>query len=420
MPSSRIPGFYKLSIDERLQKVKEFAGLTDEEIEIIKHGKLPLEVADHMIENVIGLWPLPLGIATNFLINGKDYLVPMSIEEPSVVAAASNAAKMARESGGFQAEATDSIMISQIQVVKVPEIEEARKAILAEKEKLLEHANEMDPLLVKLGGGARDLEVRVVETDVEPMLVVHLYVDTLDAMGANTVNTMAEGLAPTIERLTGGKVYLRILSNLADRRLARAKAKFAKSVIGGEEVVEGIMWAYRFAKYDPYRAATHNKGVMNGIIAVARATGQDTRAIEAGAHSYAARTGRYTSLTEYWVDENGDLWGSIELPLAVGTVGGVVRVHPVAKLALKILGVQKARELAMVMASVGLAQNFAALRALATEGIQAGHMKLHARNIAMAVGATPEEVDRIVEKMIRERKISLDRAKEILEEIRGE
>ncbi|MCD6348580.1 MAG: hydroxymethylglutaryl-CoA reductase, degradative [Candidatus Korarchaeota archaeon] len=420
MPSSRIPGFYKLSIDERLQKIKEFAGLTDEEIEIIKHGKLPLEVADHMIENVIGLWPLPLGIATNFLINGKDYLVPMSIEEPSVVAAASNAAKMARESGGFQAEATDSIMISQIQVVKVPEIEEARKAILAEKEKLLEHANEMDPLLVKLGGGARDLEVRVVETDVEPMLVVHLYVDTLDAMGANTVNTMAEGLAPTIERLTGGKVYLRILSNLADRRLARAKAKFAKSVIGGEEVVEGIMWAYRFAKYDPYRAATHNKGVMNGIIAVARATGQDTRAIEAGAHSYAARTGRYTSLTEYWVDENGDLWGSIELPLAVGTVGGVVRVHPIAKLALKILGVQKARELAMVMASVGLAQNFAALRALATEGIQAGHMKLHARNIAMAVGATPEEVDRIVEKMIRERKISLDRAKEILEEIRGE
>lgn len=420
MPSSRIPGFYKLSIDERLQKIKEFAGLTDEEIEIIKHGKLPLEVADHMIENVIGLWPLPLGIATNFLINGKDYLVPMSIEEPSVVAAASNAAKMARESGGFQAEATDSIMISQIQVVKVPDIEEARKAILAEKEKLLEHANEMDPLLVKLGGGARDLEVRVVETDVEPMLVVHLYVDTLDAMGANTVNTMAEGLAPTIERLTGGKVYLRILSNLADRRLARAKAKFAKSVIGGEEVVEGIMWAYRFAKYDPYRAATHNKGVMNGIIAVARATGQDTRAIEAGAHSYAARTGRYTSLTEYWVDENGDLWGSIELPLAVGTVGGVVRVHPIAKLALKILGVQKARELAMVMASVGLAQNFAALRALATEGIQAGHMKLHARNIAMAVGATPEEVDRIVEKMIRERKISLDRAKEILEEIRGE
>ncbi len=419
MPSSRIPGIYKLTIDERLQKVKEFAGLTDEELEIIKYGKLPLEVADHMIENVIGLWPLPFAVATNFLINGKDYLVPMAIEEPSVVAAASNAAKMARESGGFEAEATESIMISQIQVVKVPDLEEAKRAIMAEKEKLLELANEMDPLLVKLGGGARDLEVRTIDTDVGPMLVVHLYVDTLDAMGANTVNTMAEGLAPTIERLTGGKVYLRILSNLADRRLARAKAKFAKSAIGGEEVVEGIMWAYRFAKYDPYRAATHNKGIMNGIIAVARATGQDTRAIEAGAHSYAAKSGRYTSLTEYWVDENGDLWGSIELPLAVGTVGGVVRVHPVAKLALKILGVQKARELAQVMAAVGLAQNFAALRALATEGIQAGHMKLHARNIALAAGATPEEVDKVVEKMIRERRISLERAKEILEEIRG-
>ncbi len=419
MPSSRIPGFYKLTIDERLQKVKEFAGLTDEELEVIKHGKLPLEVADHMIENVIGLWPLPFAVATNFLINGKDYLVPMAIEEPSVVAAASNAAKMARESGGFEAEATESIMISQIQVVKVPDLEEARRTIMAEKEKLLELANEMDPLLVKLGGGARDLEVRTIDTDVGPMLVVHLYVDTLDAMGANTVNTMAEGLAPTIERLTGGKVYLRILSNLADRRLARAKAKFAKSAIGGEEVVEGIMWAYRFAKYDPYRAATHNKGIMNGIIAVARATGQDTRAIEAGAHSYAARSGKYTSLTEYWVDENGDLWGSIELPLAVGTVGGVVRVHPIAKLALKILGVQKARELAQIMAAVGLAQNFAALRALATEGIQAGHMKLHARNIALAAGATPDEVDRVVEKMIRERRISLERAKEILEEIRS-
>ncbi len=419
MPSSRISGFYKLSIDERLQKVKEFAGLTDEELEVIKYGKLPLEVADHMIENVIGLWPLPFAIATNFLINGKDYLVPMAIEEPSVVAAASNAAKMAREAGGFKAEATESIMISQIQVVKVPDLEEAKKTIMAEKEKLLELANEMDPLLVKLGGGARDLEVRTIDTDVGSMLAVHLYVDTLDAMGANTVNTMAEGLAPTIERLTGGKVYLRILSNLADRRLARAKAKFAKSAIGGEEVVEGIMWAYRFAKYDPYRAATHNKGIMNGIIAVARATGQDTRAIEAGAHSYAARSGKYTSLTEYWVDENGDLWGSIELPLAVGTVGGVVRVHPIAKLALKILGVQKARELAQIMAAVGLAQNFAALRALATEGIQAGHMKLHARNIALAAGATPEEVDKVVEKMIREKRISLERAKEILEEIRG-
>ncbi len=419
MPSSRIPGFYKLSVDERVKIVKEFAGLTNEEAETLKKGLLPIEVADHMIENVVGLWPLPLGIATNFLINGKDYLVPMAIEEPSVVAAASNAAKMARASGGFQAEATDSIMISQIQIVGVKDLEEARRSILGEKDKLLEAANEMDPLLIKLGGGARDLEVRIVETDAGPMMVVHLYVDTLDAMGANTVNTMAEGLAPMLERITGGKVYLRILSNLADRRLARAKAKFAKSAIGGEEVVEGIMWAYRFAKYDPYRAATHNKGIMNGVIAVARATGQDTRALEAGAHSYAARNGKYTSLTEYWVDENGDLWGSIELPVAVGTVGGVVRVHPIAKIALKILGVTKAKELAQVIAAVGLAQNFAALRALATEGIQAGHMKLHARNIAMAVGATPEEVDKIVEKMLREKRINLDRAREILEEIRS-
>jgi hydroxymethylglutaryl-CoA reductase len=419
MRTSRISGFYNLPMDERLKIVKEFAGLTDEEVEVLREGKLPREVADHMIENVIGLYSLPFAIATNFLINGKDYLIPMVIEEPSVVAAASNAAKMARDSGGFEAEATDSIMISQIQVVKVPDLEEAIRRIMAEKDKLIAAANEMDPLLTRLGGGARDLEVRVVGTEAGPMLIVHLLVDTLDAMGANTVNTMAEGLAPTIERLTGGKVYLRIISNLADRRLARAKAKFSKAAIGGEEVVEGIMWAYRFAKYDPYRAATHNKGIMNGIIAVALATGQDTRALEAGAHSYAARSGKYTTLTNYWVDDNGDLWGSIELPLAVGTVGGVVRVHPIAKIALKILGVERARELAMVMASVGLAQNFAALRALATEGIQAGHMKLHARNIAMSVGASPSEVDEVVERMIRERKINVERAKQILEEMRG-
>lgn len=419
MRTSRISGFYNLPVEERLKIVKDFANLTDEEVEVVKNGKLAIEIADHMIENVIGLYSLPFAVATNFLINGKDYLVPMVIEEPSVVAAASNAAKMARESGGFHATATDSIMISQIQVVRVPNVEEAKRAILAEKEKLLTSANEMDPLLTKLGGGARDLEVRVVETDAGPMLIVHLLVDTLDAMGANTVNTMAEGLAPTVERLTGGRVYLRILSNLADRRLARAKAKFSKAAIGGEDVVEGIMWAYRFAKYDPYRAATHNKGIMNGIIAVALATGQDTRALEAGAHSYAARGGSYTTLTDYWVDENGDLWGSIELPMAVGTVGGVVRVHPMAKIALKILGVEKARELAMVMASVGLAQNFAALRALATEGIQAGHMRLHARNVAMSAGATPSEVDEVVERMLRERRIHVERAKQILEEMRS-
>ncbi len=419
MPSSRIPGFYRLSLDERVKIVKEFAGLSDEEAEVLKKGMLPLEVADRMIENVVGLWPLPLGIATNFLINGKDYLIPMAIEEPSVVAAASNAAKMARESGGFKAGASDSIMIGQIQIVGVEDPEEARRSILAEKDSIISAANEVDPILVKLGGGAKDLEVRIIETDAGPMVIVHLLVDTLDAMGANAVNSMAEGVAPMLERITKGKVYLRILSNLADKRLAWAEAKFAKSVIGGEEVVDGIMWAYRFAKYDPYRAATHNKGIMNGIIAVARAAGQDTRALEAGAHSYAARNGRYTSLSEWWVDENGDLWGRLQLPMAVGTVGGVVRVHPIAKIALKILGVSKAKELAAVMAAVGLAQNFAAIRALATEGIQAGHMKLHARNLAMAAGAKPEEVDAIVERMIREKKINLSRAKEILEELRG-
>ncbi len=418
MRTSRISGFYNLTPEERLRVVKEFAGLTDEEVETLRNGRLAMEIADHMIENVVGLYSLPFAVATNFLINGKDYLVPMVIEEPSVVAAASNAAKMARESGGFEASATESIMISQIQVVRVPNLEEARSRILAEKEKLLALANEMDPLLTRLGGGARDIEVRVVGSEAGPMLVVHLLVDTLDAMGANTVNTMAEGLAPTIERLSGGKVYLRIISNLADRRLARAKARFSKAAIGGEEVVEGVMWAYRFAKNDPYRAATHNKGIMNGIIAVALATGQDTRALEAGAHSYAARSGRYTTLTDYWVDERGDLWGSIELPMAVGVVGGVVRVHPIARVALKILGVERARELAMVMASVGLAQNFAALRALATEGIQAGHMRLHARNIAMSVGASPSEVDEVVERMVRERRINVERAKQILEEMR--
>ena len=420
MKSSRVPGFYKLPIEERVKIVKEFADLTDEETELLlKVGNLKLDIADRMIENVIGTWPLPLGIAVNFKINGKDYMIPMAIEEPSVVAAASNAAKMARPGGGFFAEATEPIMIGQVQLVGVKDPEEAKRVILENKDQILEIANEQDPILVKLGGGAKDLEVRILETEVGPMVITHLLVDVRDAMGANAVNTMAEAVAPTIERLTGGRVYLRIISNLADRRIARARAVFKKEAIGGEEVVDGIIAAYAFAANDPYRACTHNKGIMNGVIALARATGQDTRALEAGAHAYAARSGRYSPLSKWWKNEDGDLEGYLEMPIAVGTVGGITRVHPLAKLCLKILGVKSARELAQVMVSVGLAQNFAALRALATEGIQAGHMKLHARNVAMAAGAKPEEVDLVVERLIREKKIRLDRAKEILEEIRG-
>jgi len=418
--TSRIPGFYKLPVEERVRIVKEFAGLTEEEAALLlKTGNLDISIADRMIENVIGTWPLPLGIATNFLINGRDYLIPMAIEEPSVVAAASNAAKMAREGGGFFTSSTDPIMISQIQLVKVKDAEEAKNAILAEKQKILEIANEKDPVLVKLGGGARDVEVRIIDTMMGKMVITHLIVDVRDAMGANVVNTMAEAVAPFIERITGGSVYLRIVSNLADRRLASARAVWKKEEIGGDEVVEGILYAYAFAEADPYRAATHNKGIMNGVIAVARATGQDTRAIEAGAHSYAARSGRYTSLSRFWRNEDGDLEGFLEMPLAVGTVGGVASVHPIAKIALKILGVKSARELSEVMVAVGLAQNFAALRALVTEGIQAGHMKLHARNIAMAAGATPDIVDEVVERMLEEKSIRIDVAKRIINEIKS-
>ncbi len=420
MKTSRIPGFYKLPLEERVKIVKEFANLTDEEAELLlKAGNVELEVADRMIENVIGTWPLPLGVAVNFKINGRDYLIPMAIEEPSVVAAASNAAKMALPGGGFTAETTDPIMIGQVQLVGVNDPEEARRVILENKEQILEIANEQDPILVKLGGGAKDLKVRILDTEVGPMVITHLLVDVRDAMGANAVNTMAEAVAPTIERLTGGKVYLRIVSNLADRRIARARAIFKKEAIGGEEVVDGIVAAHAFAANDPYRACTHNKGIMNGVIALARATGQDTRALEAGAHAYAARGGRYTSLSRWWKNEEGDLEGYLEMPIAVGTVGGITRVHPIAKLCLKILGVNSAKELAQVMVSLGLAQNFAALRALATEGIQAGQLNIHARNVAMAAGAKPEEVDIIVERLVREKKIRIDRAKEILKELRS-
>jgi len=399
--------------------VKEFADLTNEEVNMLRApSSLSLDLADRMIENVVGIFPMPFAIAVNFLINGRDYLIPMVIEEPSVVAAASYGAKMARSKGGIFTSSTEPIMIGQIQAVKIKDPYRAKMEILESKEEILKKANEQDPLLVSVGGGAKDLRVKVIDTIRGPMVITELLVDCRDAMGANAVNTMCEAVAPLIERITGGKVFLRIISNLATERLARAWTIVDKNAVGGEEVVDGIVEAYAFAAADPYRAATHNKGILNGIIAVALATCNDHRAIEAGAHAYAARTGRYLPLSVWEKNEDGDLVGSIEMPMAVGIIGGATRVHPIAKIALKILGVKSARELAEVMVAVGLVQNLAALRALVHEGIQRGHMSLHARNIAIMAGATGELIDIIAEQMVEERKIRMDRAKELLEEYR--
>jgi len=426
--TSRIPGFYKLTPIERLQRVKEFANLTDEEVELLRRfGALDEALANRMIENVVGVFQLPLGIAVNFLINGKDYMIPMAIEEPSVVAAASNAAKMTRAGGGVYTMSTGSIMIGQIQLLDVEDPYGARFEILRAKDEILQIANEMDPVLVKLGGGAKDLEVRVVESDAEvvgsrigSMLVVHLLVDVKDAMGANAVNTMAEAVAPKLAAITGGRYRLRIVSNLADKRLVRAWTRIPPEAVGGEEVAKGIVEAWAFADADPYRAATHNKGIMNGVDAVVIATGNDWRAVEAGAHAYAARTGRYKPLSTWEIDEEGYLVGSLEMPLAVGIVGGATRTNPLARIAIKILGVKSAQELAEVIGAVGLVQNLAALRALAAEGIQAGHMRLAARSIAMSAGATGEEIEVVARRMIEEGKVTFSRAKEILEELKGE
>ncbi len=398
---------------------KEFGNLSKEEAQAVGNtGALELAMADRMIENVVGGMTLPLGIAVNFLINGKDYLIPMAIEEPSVVAAASNAARMARPTGGFRAHTTEPVMIGQIQLVDVPDPESARLRILEIKEEVLKLCNEKDPVLVKFGGGARDMEVRVIDTARGPMVIAHLLVDCRDAMGANAVNTMAEAAAPLLEEAAGGRVYLRIISNLAVKRLVRATATFGKEAIGGEDVVEGILQAYAFAAADPFRCATHNKGIMNGIDAVVIATGNDWRAIEAGAHSFAAMGGHYKPLTTWERDAEGNVVGTIELPLAVGLVGGATATHPTAKANVKLLGVNTAQELAQVIGSVGLAQNFAALRALATEGIQRGHMSLHARNIAVMAGAKVEEVDEVVERLLAVKVIRVDKAQEILKEIR--
>jgi len=369
-----------------------------------------------MIENVVGAFPIPLGIAVNFLINKRDYLIPMAIEEPSVVAAASYAAKMVRDGGGFHTSSTSPMMIGQIQAVSIKDLYAAKMRVIQAKEEILKKANDQDPVLVSVGGGAKDLDAKVIHTTQGPMLITELHVDCRDAMGANAVNTMAEAVAPMIERITGGLVYLRIISNLATKRLARAWCTVPKEAVGGEEVVDGIVNAYAFAAADPYRAATHNKGILNGIIAVIIATCNDHRAIEAGAHAYAVKNGHYTTLSTWEKNGNGDLVGSIELPMAVGLIGGAVRTHPIARIALKILGVKTANEFAEVLAAVGLGQNLGALRALSYEGIQRGHMSLHARNIAIAAGATDELIDLVAEKMVEERKIRMDRAKELIEQ----
>jgi len=417
-----LSGFYNLPISERLDIVAEFAGLNEEEKEMLFGRGLDAGQADLMIENTLGTFELPLGIAVNFLINGQDYLVPMAVEEPSVLAAVSHAAKLFRAGGGFTATSTDPVMIGQIQVLDIPDLDVAVAAIEENKEGLLEQANCCDRIIVELGGGARDIIARPFpETSVGPMLIVHLLFDTRDAMGANAVNTAVEALAPMIADLTGGRTSLRILSNLADQRMAMARGTIPAHMldshgIPGAEVAKLIEEANAFAVVDPYRAATHNKGIMNGIDAVVIATGNDWRAIEAGAHAFAARDGRYQSLTDWHVDENGDLFGQLVLPMAVGMVGGATKVHPTAKVAMKILGVESAGELAQVIVSVGLAQNLAAIKALSTVGIQRGHMRLHARQVAMAAGASDDQVQRIANQLVAEKKINIGRAQELLAE----
>jgi hydroxymethylglutaryl-CoA reductase len=418
--SSRISGFYKKTIDERIKIVADLCKLTEDDVSILRsNGGLSIEAADHMSENVVGSISYPFSVAVNFRVNGKDYLVPMAGEEPSVVAAASNMARLMRNGDGIFASSTDPIMIGQIQVLDIPNMERAIKAIEEHKEKLIEAANELDPVLVKFGGGARDIDLRPIKTEVGSMLIVHLLVDCRDAMGANAVNTMAEALAPIIAELTGGRSLLRIISNLADKRLVTVKGKVKAEDIGGLEAVENIVAAWAFAEADPYRATTHNKGIMNGIAAVALAFAQDHRAIEAGAHSYAVKDGQYKSLSKWSKDENNDLIGEMTLPMAVGLVGGATRSHPMARLARKILRVDKAVELGKVMCSVGLAQNLGALRALTQEGIQKGHMRLHARNLVVMAGAKDEQIEQAVSDLIESGEIRFPKAQEIVKKLQG-
>lgn len=418
--NSRIGGFHKLSIAQRLDAVAEFAQLDASEVNHLANmGNLPPELADRLIENTFTTMNIPVGLATNMKIDGIDRLIPMATEESSVVAAVCNAARQNYEQGGFTTSLSGTQMIAQIQLIDVAAPEQARIQILEKRAEIHAVCDACDPVLVKLGGGFRDLEVRVLPTQGGTMVITHLIVDTRDAMGANAVNTMAETLAPQIAAWTGGTTNLRILSNLADRRLARARAVWRAQDIGGAEVVQAMVSAYQFADADPYRAATHNKGIMNGISAVVLATGNDTRAVEAGAHAYAARKGRYASLSTWEVTAAGDLAGSIEIPMAVGLVGGATKLHPTAKLALKILDVQSAEELARTIAAVGLAQNFSAMKALATTGIQKGHMALHAQNIAMMAGAAGEEIEQIARHLVERGTVRLDVAEAQLQQLRA-
>ncbi len=418
MPDSSISKFFEKSRKERLDIVANFANLSNEELDILQsnNGGISYDKADKMVENAIGTFSLPLGIATNFKINSKDYIIPMVIEEPSVIAAASKGAKIARIKGGFEVTADESYSIGQIQVLDV-DIPSAIQKITNSSNEILQLANSKSNTLSKMGKGAKEISCKEIDTPSGKMLIVEMLIDVGDAMGANITNTMCEAVSPMIEKISGGRTLLRILSNYSTRRIAKARAVFEKEAVGGEKVVNDIILAFEFADNDVYRAVTHNKGILNGIIAVANAVGQDSRAIEAAANAYAAKSGRYRSLSKWSKDNNGNLVGTLEIPLSVGIVGGIVNVHPVAKVCTKILDVSTAQELACVMIATGLAQNYSAIRALATEGIQKGHMRLHARNLVAAAGAAPEQIDKIVQKMIEEKKISLDRAKELLEQI---
>ncbi len=415
--SSRIKGLRDLTPEKRLAKITEVSG---EQTALLKGGALPLPIADGMIENVVGKFELPLGIATNFTVNGQDYLIPMAVEEPSVVAAASYMAKLARGCGGFAAGSTKPIMRAQVQILGLSDPDAARAQLLAVTDHIIALANSKDKVLIGLGGGCKDIEVHVFkDTPIGAMAVLHLLVDVRDAMGANTVNTMAELVAPLVEKITGGTVRLRILSNLADKRLVMASVQMTPEALTtdtlkGADVAQGIVEACALAIVDPYRAATHNKGIMNGIDPVVLATGNDWRAIEAGAHAFAARSGRYTSLTRWELDAQGCLCGTLELPMALGIVGGATKTHPAAQASLALMGVTSAQELAEVVACVGLAQNMAALRALSTEGIQKGHMALHARNIAIAAGATGANIDKVAKAIVAAEDVSIDRAVQVL------
>ena len=417
--SSRLSGFYQLGQEQRLEKIKACSGLDDQTVQLLKSSSaLPFDLLDRLIENAIGGFTVPLGIATNMIVNGRDVLVPMATEESSVIAAVGNTAKQCRATGGFFTSLSATEMIAQVQLVGLSDPWSARMKVLERKADITSLCNACDPILIELGGGLKDVEVRLLDTRSGPMVVVHLIVDTRDAMGANAVNTMAEALAPKLSEWTGGRHHLRILSNLADRRIARARAVWKADDIGGTDVVQGIILAADFADADPYRAATHNKGIMNGVSALTLATGNDTRAIEAGAHAFAARTGRYRSLSHFEITPEGDLAGSIELPMALGLVGGATKVHPTAQACLKILGVQNATELSGIAAAVGLAQNFGALKALATVGIQQGHMALHAQNVAIAAGAIGDEIMEIAQRMTQEKSVRQDVAQRLLNELR--